>query len=334
MGDVALTAPVIHAALEQNPHLEIKYLSRGFFQPLFNLYPSFSFKSADLKGKHKGINGLRKLYKELKVEKFDAVLDLHDVLRTKILRSFFRLAGVPVYVIDKGRKEKQELIAGKIPFQALKHTQIRYVEVFKKAGVQVELKKDAFLTIEVNSKVEQFINASIGQYQKIIGIAPFAAHKSKELGLPKIKALIQALTQEEENFVVLFGGGEQEQQLLEELANQFSNCESIVGKLKFEEELMLMSKLEVMVAMDSGNMHLAALVNTKVVSIWGATHPYLGFSPYNNEAYMVQVPKEELPCRPCTVYGKLKSEADQQCAQQAMEKISIEMILEAMKRGG
>ncbi len=330
MGDVALTAPVIHSVMDQNPQLEVTFLSRGFFEPLFNQSKNFSFRSADLKGRHKGVKGLRKLYNELKVEKFDAVIDLHDVLRTKILRTFFRLAGFPVYVIDKGRKEKQQLIAGKIPFKALKHTQQRYLDVLREAGLSAELKKDAFLNIEVNSKIEVFKNGLTSQHQKLIGIAPFAAHESKELGLSKIRTLIQLLTNEQENSVVLFGGGEKEQKLLEELANQYPNCQSVVGKLKFAEELMLMSKLDVMVAMDSGNMHLASLVNTKVVSIWGATHPYLGFSPYNNEAYMVQVPKEDLPCRPCTVYGKLKTEADQQCAQKAMEGISIEMILKAI----
>lgn len=330
MGDVALTAPVIHSILDQNAELEITFLSRGFFEPLFNKHKNFIFKSADLKGKHKGVNGLRRLHNELKRENYDAVVDLHDVLRTKILRLFFQMSGVPVYVIDKGRKEKQQLIKGKIPFKALKHTQVRYLDVFKKAGMHSELKKDAFLEVNINSKVKQFISDKSNVEQKLIGIAPFAAHESKELGLSKIKKVIRTLTEEQQCFVFLFGGGAKEQQQLDKLSEQFEHCKSIVGLLSFSEELMLMSKLDAMIAMDSGNMHLASLVNTKVVSIWGATHHYLGFSPYNNEKYMVQVPKEDLPCRPCTVFGKLKTEADKRCAQKAMDGISVEMILEKL----
>ena len=62
-----------------------------------------------------------------------------------------------------------------------------------------------------------------------------------------------------------------------------------------------MSHLELMVSMDSANMHLASLVNTPVVSIWGATHPYTGFMGWNQKLEnAVQV---DLPCRPCSIFG-------------------------------
>ena len=328
MGDVALTAPVLTSVLEAYPDVEITFLSRGFFEPLFNKYSNFKFISADFNGKHKGFVGLRNLYKELKKERFDAVLDLHDVLRTKVLRSFFKVNGTPVYTINKGRKEKQHLIDGKIPFQELKHTQQRYLAVFAEAGLKTGLKTDAFLKVTSNEKVKDLIKGfELKENQKLIGIAPFAAHESKELGLPKIKALIKELTIKEDQFIVLFGGGKEEEKQLAQLENEFTNCISIVGQLSFEEELMLMQALDVMLAMDSGNMHLASLVNTKVISVWGATHPFLGFSPYNNKDYMVQVSKDELPCRPCTVYGKLTTPAAIECAQKAMDGISVEMLI-------
>ena len=67
------------------------------------------------------------------------------------------------------------------------------------------------------------------------------------------------------------------------------------------EELILMSNLDVMVSMDSANMHLASLVGTTVVSVWGATHPYAGFMGWNQkEENAVQV---TLPCRPCSIFG-------------------------------
>ena len=67
------------------------------------------------------------------------------------------------------------------------------------------------------------------------------------------------------------------------------------------QELALISHLDCMVSMDSANMHLASLVGTPVVSIWGATHPYCGFlgwkQPYEN------IVQAELDCRPCSVFG-------------------------------
>ncbi len=332
MGDVALSAPVIHTIIDAYPNLEITFLSRAFFKPLFNQNGNFKFKSADLNGEHKGLAGLRKLYRELKKEEFDAVLDLHEVLRTKVIRSFFKLSGTPVYTINKGRKEKQELIKGKIPFKELEHTQQRFLNVFAKAGYSTNLKKDAFLKISINETVSDLISSfKLKENQKIIGIAPFAAHESKELGIDKIKSIIETLTAKENHFVVLFGGGEKEQLELEKIVNEFDCCKSIVGLLKFKEELMLMTALDCMIAMDSGNMHLASLVGTKVVSIWGPTHPFLGFSPYQNKGNMVQVPIDDLPCRPCSVYGKIKTNEDIKCAEQSMEKISVEMIMSKIK---
>ena len=69
-----------------------------------------------------------------------------------------------------------------------------------------------------------------------------------------------------------------------------------------KEELSLIYQLDVMISMDSANMHLASLVNTPVVSIWGATHPYAGFMGWNQRIdNAVQI---DLPCRPCSIYGK------------------------------
>jgi ADP-heptose:LPS heptosyltransferase len=89
MGDVALCVPVIDAILEQHPNVEITFLTRPFFKPLFKSNSRLSFHFADFKKEHKGFFGLRKLYKELKAEQFDAVIDLHDVLRTQVIRRFF-----------------------------------------------------------------------------------------------------------------------------------------------------------------------------------------------------------------------------------------------------
>jgi ADP-heptose:LPS heptosyltransferase len=71
-----------------------------------------------------------------------------------------------------------------------------------------------------------------------------------------------------------------------------------------QQELILMSHLDVMISMDSSNMHLASLTNTPVISIWGATHPFAGFMGWNQDpANVIQV---SLPCRPCSIYGQKK----------------------------
>ena len=90
--------------------------------------------------------------------------------------------------------------------------------------------------------------------------------------------------------------------MLGEWARDIPNVVSIAAKrYGFAVELPLMSWLDAMVSMDSGNMHMAALVNVPVVSVWGATHPYCGFAPWKQSPdNIVQL---SLPCRPCSVFG-------------------------------
>jgi len=329
MGDVALTSPIITSVLEQNPNTEIVFLSRALFAPFFPNHENFHFKEADLKGKHKGILGLKRLHKELlKEHKFDAVIDLHDVLRSKILRAYFKASRIPCYSINKGRDEKKNLLKGKIPFQKLKHTTQRYLDVFNEAGMESKLNKGPWFKTEKTTTLESFLekkNVS-EKINKWVGIAPFAAHESKEWPLPKIKNVIAQFV-EDGKTVFLFGGGSKEISLLKEIQKKYPKSILVAGNLKLEDELNLMSQLDVMIAMDSSNMHLASLVGIKVVSIWGATHHFLGFGPLNNEENIIEISKETLPCRPCSIYGKLNSENDKKCAKQAMDMITEETVI-------
>ena len=164
--------------------------------------------------------------------------------------------------------------------------------------------------------------------QQHIGIAPFAAHKGKIYPIEKTEKVIALLAQQIENLqIYLFGGGEQEIKNLETLANKYPHCICVPNKLKgFSQEMVLINHLSVMITMDSSNMHLAALAGTKVVSVWGATHPFAGFMPYNQSKE--QVVQASLPCRPCSVYGnKPCYRKDFAC----MNLISPEMITNKVK---
>lgn len=328
MGDVVLTAPVIASMLEQNPQLEIVFLSRPFLKPFFQTHNRLTFIGANLKGKHKGVKGLYKLKKELSaLHNFDAVIDLHDVLRTKLLRNYFKISKVPVFTINKARNEKKKLLKGDIPFQKLKHTTVRYLDTFKKAGLITELSSGPWLKTNEASSNAFLVKNNLVKDSKWIGIAPFAAHPSKEWGLEKIQSTIKSLLQEDHK-IFLFGGGEKEIEQLKGIQLKFPETILVAGELSLEEELSLIAQLDVMLAMDSSNMHMATLVGTKVISIWGPTHHYLGFGPLENEQNIIELTKEELPCRPCTIYGKLSSKEDEMCAKKSMEMISTELVLE------
>ncbi len=297
MGDVAMTIPVLRALTQQNPELKITVLTRDFFKPFFQDLENVNLYSADLKGKHKGILGLYKLSKELKALQFDAVADLHNVLRSKILKFFF--SGKKVMQLDKGRSEKKALTSGKL-FQQLKTTDQRYADVFEALGYSINLSQPTFSKpTQLSEKLKAFIS---NKALKTIGIAPFAAYQSKMYPLKQMENVISILSKDYN--IILFGGGDKEIEVLNQFETKNENVSSVAGKLTLEEELELISNIDVILAMDSGNAHIAAMLGKKVITIWGVTHPFAGFAPFNQpDDYALLADREKFPLVPTSVYG-------------------------------
>jgi len=92
-----------------------------------------------------------------------------------------------------------------------------------------------------------------------------------------------------------------------------------------------MSYLDVMLSMDSANMHLASLVNTEVISIWGQTHPYAGFLGWK-QLPVNTIQCEDLACRPCSVYGNKECyRKDFACMNNILPETIINKILNCIK---
>ena len=261
MGDVAMTVPVLRALIKNYPDIKITVLTREFFAPFFRDLSNVTVFPAEVKKRHKGVLGLWKLSNELKVFKIDAIADLHNVLRSQILKLFF--FGKQTIQIDKGRAEKKALVSGE-NFQQLKTTHQRYADVFNKLGYNLDLSNPTFPERAVlSTEMQVFLGHN---FKKIIGIAPFAAHAGKMYPLNLMKQVIEALSKDYQ--IVLFGGGKQEIEALTAIENSFDNVVNAAGKLNLNEELDLISNLDGMLAMDSGNAHMAAMM--------GVNNNYLG----------------------------------------------------------
>lgn len=297
MGDVAMTVPVVASFAKAYPDVNITMLSTLRFQPLFANIPNLTFVGVDKAGRHNGIKGLWRLSKEITADgKFDQMIDLHDVLRSKILRTIMRLKGVKVTVVDKGRAEKKALVNGKNKSQ-LKQMVRRYHETFEKAGYEFELNYDGYDT-ETNIDFRDDLNLS--SHISNIGIAPFAQHDGKIYPLDKMEQVVRTLS--ERNIgIYLFGGGKKEEDVFNSWVGKYPNVISLAGKYKLQEEMAVMKLMNLMLTMDSANMHLASLCGVKVVSIWGATHPYMGFYGYGQDPEDAIV--ANLDCQPCSAYG-------------------------------
>ncbi|RLD28178.1 MAG: ADP-heptose--LPS heptosyltransferase RfaF [Bacteroidetes bacterium] len=316
MGDVAMTVPVLRAFTQQYPDVKFTVLTRAFFTPFFRDLPNVSVFSAEVKGKHKGIFGLWKLSKELERLNIDAVADLHNVLRSKILKLF--LFGIKCIQIDKGRSEKKALVSGKV-FKQLKTTHQRYADVFEKLGFKLDLKNPSFPKQSIlNDKTLAILGSDT---LKWIGIAPFATYESKTYPLNVMKEVISTLSKTHK--ILLFGGGQHEIDLL----NSFDNTINLAGKLSLNEELDVISNLDVMLSMDSGNAHLAAMLGMKVITIWGVTHPFSGFTPFSQpEDYALLSDRNQFPLIPTSIYGNKYPEDYKEASRSISPKTIIEKI--------
>ncbi|MGK4566579.1 glycosyltransferase family 9 protein [Flavobacterium sp. 3HN19-14] len=326
MGDVAMTVPVLRAFSKQYPKVKITVISRPFFKPFFDGIPNLDFFAFDAKERHKGFFGLLRLFSDLKKLNIDAFADLHNVLRSKIIRTLFALSGKKTAFTDKGRIEKKALTSAENKvFKPLKTMFERHAETFQNLGFPINLENPSFP--EKGILTEEILKITGEKNQKWIGIAPFAQYDSKVYPLDLMQKVIADLSKTDCK-IFLFGGGNKEIEVLDSLSKNKENIINIAGKIKFTEELNLISNLDVMLSIDSGNAHIAAMLGVKVITLWGATHPFAGFSPFDQPLENALVAdREKFPKLPTSVYGNKKVEG----YEEAMRTILPRTIVEKLK---
>lgn len=300
-GDVAMLVPVVYSIAARYPQDRFVVLTRKAFAPLFeNLGFNIGAKTFDTK-KHKGL-GFFKLLESISIYGYTDVADMHDVLRTKAIRAWMFLLGKNVAHIDKGRDDKELMIQKKNTSTPLKKTTDRYLDVFDQLGFTAEISFRNFFEFEERSLYPLRLIVD-SKNESWIGIAPFSKHNEKIYPLDKMEKVIATLSKNTPVKIFLFGSGNYEKNILDEWEIKYPQVINVAGKLNLMKELLLISYFDVMLSMDSANMHLASLVETPVVSIWGATHPSLGFYGFNQN--IENAIQTDIDCRPCSVYGEI-----------------------------
>ena len=264
MGDVAMLPHALRALKEAYPEVKVTVATKSLFHPFFEGV-DVDFLDIETRRTHRGIRGAIRFAREAAELKIDAVADMHNVLRSKMVRAALHLRGIPVSVIHKGRIEKyMRLGRGSEGVKPLKHTVIRYCDVFRRLGFDL---------------------------------------------------------------VFVHSGGGEEAEFARRMEALYPNVTALYGKIKLGDEMNLISNLDCVVSMDSLVMHLASLMATPTVSVWGATHPGLGFLGYGfGQEGVLQT---DFACRPCSVYGKKPCKyGDYRC----IWSIEPQMILDRVER--
>ncbi len=138
--------------------------------------------------------------------------------------------------------------------------------------------------------------------KKWIGVAPFAAFQGKMYPIDLMERVVDDLSKTYK--ILLFGAGKEEILLLKKIAKRKKNVINLAGQFPLNTELDIISNLDVMIAMDSGNAHIAAMLGINTVTLWGVTHPFAGFYPFGQDkTNALLADRKQFPQIPTSVYG-------------------------------
>ncbi|WP_449438193.1 glycosyltransferase family 9 protein [Pedobacter steynii] len=286
MGDIIYTTPVVRCLKQQLPDCEIHFLTKPAFKYIYQNNPYLT-KLHTLKPK------LSDTIKDIKAENFDLIIDLHNNLRTSIIK--FK-TGLPSSTYKKDRIAKW--LALKFKWNKLisgKHLVDRYLETVKFLGVKNDDKPiDYYISKEY--QLSEFLPAS--HQQKFVAFVIGATHFTKRLPNDKIIEICNKINLP----VVLLGGNDVKDNadIIKEVTgdNVYSTC----GLTNLDQSVFLISKAYKVIGFDTGLTHISEAFDRPLASIWGGTTPdLLGVHPYKISQSLIV--GEDLSCRPCSKFG-------------------------------
>jgi ADP-heptose:LPS heptosyltransferase len=307
IGDIVLTTPVVRAIKTQLQDVELHYATKPGYRSILEENP-YVDKLHLLDQK------LGDLIKELKKEKFDYIVDLHNNLRTKIIKASL---GVRSSSLDKINSAKWLMVNFKVNKLPNLHIVDRYMETIKPLGVKMdELGLDYFIPEKDEVELDWLPETHRREY---VAFAIGGQHETKKLPFNRMIELCDRINKP----VVLLGGKEDEEigERIEAFFNKSPvdeetetklqkglNKKTIVfngcGKFNLNQSASLVKQSRAVFTHDTGLMHIAAAFKKHVYSIWGNTIPAFGMYPYRTKFTIFE--NSKIGCRPCSKIGYKK----------------------------
>jgi ADP-heptose:LPS heptosyltransferase len=297
IGDIVLTTPVIRCIKQQVPGAEVHYCTKQAFKGILEPNP-YVDKVHVLSG------SLGELVQQLKVENFDYVVDLHNNLRTRIIK--LRL-GKPSKSFDKLNYEKWLMVNLKVNRLPDQHIVARYLAAASALGIQDDGKGLDYF-IPAQDEVDPYTLPQPFQ-QGYVAFAIGAQHYTKRLPTERIIELCEKLQRP-----IILLGGKEDAAVGEEIAAYFERSTSneqratiiynACGRYSLAGSASLVRQAEQVVSHDTGLMHIAAAFQKDIISVWGNTIPEFGMYPFRTRYKVLEV--NGLSCRPCSKIGYSK----------------------------
>ena len=288
IGDLVLTTPVVEALAKHD--YEVHYFVKEAFAELMEYNPHVH-KVWKLK------DTLAEVISDLKKESFDVVIDLHNNLRSRQVKSALK---VKSYTLKKDILRLFLLTRLHINRVKERHIVYRFLDVVKPLGIAVEAPApQTYIPDTLSAQLPYTLPAHF------LGIVVGAAWTTKEIPTEKLVELIARTTYKE----VLLIGGPADTEKATRIEQQVQRpVHNMVGQLTITESAYVISKAAAIVSGDTGMMHIAASLGTPSLAVFGSTHPVLGYTPFygKHKAQYHLVQNEKLSCRPCTKQGQNK----------------------------
>jgi len=286
IGDIVLTTPIVRCLKKDMPHTEIHFLTKKQYGGLVNTNPNIDKV-------HTITKDTKEIIKDLKAEKFDCIVDLHNNLRTLKLRYSLNIKS---FRFPKENINKWLLTTFKINKMPAIHIVDRYFMAVKTLGVKNDnLGLDFFIPKQDEINLEDYHIEP-----DFIGYAIGAQFATKKLSTPKI---IELLNKVDKTIVLL--GGPSDIQEARKITDQCRNTVNLCGDLNLNQSASVLKQATKVISHDTGLMHIASAFKKPIISIWGNTVPELGMYPYqpSNKANYSIHQVENLKCRPCSKIG-------------------------------
>lgn len=287
IGDIVLTTPVVRCLKEQLPGAEIHYCTKDGNQSLIEYNPHLA------KRFYLDKKGLGFLIRQLRAERYDYIVDLHNNLRTSLIKLAL---GVRSYSFEKLNWQKWSLVRLKINVLPNVHIVDRYLDAVRPLGVDNDGRGlDHF--IPYRDQVEDDWLPATHQ-RGYVAYAIGGQHETKKLPLPRMIELCRKI-----NYPIVLLGGKEDAATGEAIGQAVGKqlIYNACGKYNINQSASLLQRSRIVFSHDTGLMHIAAALKKKVYSIWGNTTPYFGMYPYKTSFLILE--NNNLNCRPCSKIG-------------------------------
>lgn len=287
IGDIVLTTPVVRCLKEQLPNAEIHYCTKLAYQSLIEYNPHID------KRFYLDETGLGALIRQLRAERYDYIIDLHNNLRTSLVKLSL---GVKSYSFDKLNWQKWSLVRLKVNVLPNVHLVDRYMDTVRSLGVENDGRGLDYF-IPYRDQIEDDWLPETHQ-RGYVAYAIGGQHATKKLPLPRMIELCRKI-----NYPIVLLGGKEDIEAAEAIEQTLGKrlIYSACGKYNLNQSASLLQRARIVFSHDTGLMHIAAALKKKVYSIWGGTSPYFGMYPYKTSFLILE--NNNLNCRPCSKIG-------------------------------